>query len=257
MKYFLDVVNIKSVIVIVAACVATVICKELNFFFDVPPELIGIAIVFPIVFSINAAYSRREKALSHYANLKAFAFSIRLAHKHWAPENDNSHIERIDKLYSTLFSNIHEYLRSNNPKIGTYNHIINIFGKIYFSIDEIRSNKNHRYHSEYKINDQHCNMVAEFENIINIKNYRTPNSLRAYTKVFLNFFPVIFGPFFAAVAIEHGMTFGIILAVIYGLVLTSLDNIQEDLEDPFDGIGSDDISLNFPSMLEPSLLGNE
>ena len=96
-------------------------------------------------------------------------------------------------------------------------------------------------------------MAVELENIINIKNYRTPNSLRAYTKVFLNIFPVIFGPFFAHVAIEKGLEFGLVLAVIYSLVLTILDNIQEDLEDPFDGVGSDDIRLNFPTMLNPSL----
>ena len=100
-------------------------------------------------------------------------------------------------------------------------------------------------------------MVTEFENIINIKNYRTPNSLRAYTKVFLNFFPIIFGPYFAFVATKYGLVFGLTLAIIYGLVLTSLDNIQEDLEDPFDGIGSDDISLNFPTMLEPGSMDNE
>ena len=82
-------------------------------------------------------------------------------------------------------------------------------------------------------------------------------SLRAYTKVFLNFFPIIFGPYFAFVGDEYGLVFGLTLAVIYGLVLTSLDNIQEDLEDPFDGIGSDDIALKFPTMLEPGSLDNE
>ena len=41
---------------------------------------------------------------------------------------------------------------------------------------------------------------------------------------------------------------------MYGLVLTSLDNIQDDLEDPFDGIGSDDISLEFPNMFSPELI---
>ena len=103
------------------------------------------------------------------------------------------------------------------------------------------------------INDYLRNMIVEFENIINIKNYRTPNSLHAYTKVFLNFFPIIFGPFFAHIAIKYNLIFGLILAVLYGIVLTSLDNIQEDLEDPFDGIGTDDISLDFPAMLEPSV----
>ena len=32
-----------------------------------PTGLIGIAIVFPIVFSINAAYHRREEALGYFA----------------------------------------------------------------------------------------------------------------------------------------------------------------------------------------------
>ena len=41
---------------------------------------------------------------------------------------------------------------------------------------------------------------------------------------------------------------------MYGLVLTSLDNIQDDSEDPFDGIGSDDFSLEFPDMLSPELI---
>ena len=56
------------------------------------------------------------------------------------------------------------------------------------------------------------------------------------------------------IAINKGMEFGIAIAIIYSLVLTILDNIQEDLEDPFDGIGSDDIRLNFPSMLGPSTI---
>ena len=67
-------------------------------------------------------------------------------------------------------------------------------------------------------------------------------------------FPVIFGPFFAHVAIEKGLEFGLVLAIIYSLVLTILDNIQEDLEDPFDGVGSDDIRLNFPTMLNPNMV---
>ena len=32
--------------------------------------LVGIAIVFPVVFSIDSAYKRRERALSYLADLK-------------------------------------------------------------------------------------------------------------------------------------------------------------------------------------------
>ena len=45
---FFSVINIKTLIVIVAACLTTVICVELGFHFNVPTDLISIAIVFPI-----------------------------------------------------------------------------------------------------------------------------------------------------------------------------------------------------------------
>ena len=264
LKHFFSVINLKSLVVITAACITTYICTELGFHFDVPTDLIGIAIVFPIVFSIHAAYNRREKALEHYSIFKASALSIRLAHLHWANENSKEnhknkklvpeeHINRLDDIYKNLFNNIYEYLHSKSPKTETYNHIIKILGDISLSIEKLRpfviDPENVRSNENLRL------MAVELENIINIKNYRTPNSLRAYTKVFLNIFPIIFGPFFAHIAIlKDSIAFGLVIAIVYSLVLTILDNIQEDLEDPFDGVGSDDIKLSFPSMLDPVTL---
>ncbi len=261
LNHFFSVINLKSFIVITAACITTYICAELDFHFDVPTDLIGIAIVFPIVFSINAAYNRREKALEHYSIFKASALSIRFAHMHWINENSkenlnkkelipDDHIKRLDSIYKALFDSIYEYLHSKIPKSETYDNIIKLLSDISLSNEKLRpfvlDPENVRSNENLRL------MTVELENIINIKNYRTPNSLRAYTKVFLNIFPIIFGPFFAHIAIDKGMEFGIVMAVVYSLVLTILDNIQEDLEDPFDGVGSDDIRLNFPTMLESS-----
>lgn len=255
MKYFIDVINLKSILVILAACISTMLCKHFNFHFDVPTELIGIAIVFPIVFSINAAYSRREQALKHYASMKSLAFSIKLAHSHWPQENNVEKVKNLDIIYSKLFNDMFEYLKSKSPKSETYHNIMSHFKEIAISIENLR--KLGVFPPELvKMNDHLRMLIIDFENIINIKNYRTPNSLRSYTKVFLNFFPIIFGPFFAHVAAIKTLPFGIILAIIYALVLTSLDNIQEDLEDPFDGIGSDDINLSFPYMLEADTLSS-
>ena len=88
--------------------------------------------------------------------------------------------------------------------------------------------------------------VSEYERLRNIAAYRTPLSLRAYSSVFLNLFPVAFGPYFAHL-IHKNPSFpyvGYIVAALYSLVLVSLDNIQEDLEDPFDGEGPDDVYLD-------------
>ena len=72
LRDFFSVINVKSFIVIIAACTTTYICAELGFHFNVPTDLISIAIVFPIVFSIHAAYNRREKALDPNAVFWAY-----------------------------------------------------------------------------------------------------------------------------------------------------------------------------------------
>ena len=38
-----------------------------------------------------------------------------------------------------------------------------------------------------------------------------------------------------------------ILSIVYSVVLTGLDNVQEALENPFDGDGKDDIQFYEPS----------
>jgi hypothetical protein len=52
------------------AVASTYICLYFELYADFSLALIGIAVVFPIVFSINSAYKRREVALNHYATLR-------------------------------------------------------------------------------------------------------------------------------------------------------------------------------------------
>ena len=100
--------------------------------------------------------------------------------------------------------NLSKYLKSKKQKTDTYNYIIRLFKDISISHEKLRK-VGVSPPELSKINDHLRNMIVEFENIINIKNYRTPNSLRTYTKVFLNFFPIIFGPFFAHIAIKYNL----------------------------------------------------
>jgi hypothetical protein len=87
-------------------------------------------------------------------------------------------------------------------------------------------------------------MMGEFEAMRNIHDYRTPISLRAYSHVFLNSFPIVFGPYFAYLGQAYYPAVGYGVAILYSLVLVSLDNIQEHLEDPFDAVGGDDLRLD-------------
>ena len=65
-----------SLIIGLLSCLSTFICLYYKLYADFSLTLIGIAVVFPIVFSINGAYKRREVALNLYGTLKAHGRSL-------------------------------------------------------------------------------------------------------------------------------------------------------------------------------------
>ncbi len=71
-----------------------------------PSGLIGVAIIFPIVFSINAAYRRREEALRYFASLKAHCVAIFNAHRDWVPSEDDNDKKRIIGI---ITGNLHRF----------------------------------------------------------------------------------------------------------------------------------------------------
>ena len=242
-KGFLKIVDFQTVIVAILAALSTYLCITLNLSADMPTGLIGVAIVFPIVFSINASYKRREEALKYMASLKAHAVSIYYAHRDWLPKDNAEDPERIRGLIEALLINIRRYFTAaENVRKDTKN-IYKVFSDISKS-HEILRNKGLPANEISRINQYLRAMIIEFERMKNILHYRTPISLRAYSRIFLNSFPILFGPYFAHLAIKFYPAVGYIVAIIYSLVLVSLDNIQERLEDPFDEVGEDDIKLD-------------
>lgn len=53
----------------------------------------------------------------------------------------------------------------------------------------------------------------------------------------------MFTPYFAYVGYPDDAWIGYAVALMYGVVLVGLDNVQEQLENPYDGIGPDDLHL--------------
>jgi hypothetical protein len=87
-------------------------------------------------------------------------------------------------------------------------------------------------------------IIIAFDNMKIIHNYRTPITLRMYSKVFIYIFPIIYGPYFASVAQDFSPSLQYVMPVLYSFILVSLDNIQDHLENPFDDVGEDDIRID-------------
>ena len=106
LKNFLYIINIKVFIITILSVFTTYVCGSINLVGNMPTSLIGIADVFPIVFSINSAFQRRDKALEHYGIINANLASIYFAHLNWSKKKPFKENPDINKIIKELFSYI-------------------------------------------------------------------------------------------------------------------------------------------------------
>lgn len=236
-------INLFTVLHLAISVTLLVICWHYEVFFEMRTDVIGLAIVFPLVFSIQAAYNRREQSCDHIASMKATLHSLRLSFHHHSHKGEMI-TEDIDELLSGLLKKIGQYFRSQAFSYDDYNDILDDFGIISWVIES-----HYTPTVPAPLLSRMCEnlrrFMTEFEKMRNMKLYRTPIALRAYTKLFVFFFPIVFAPLFAHIASEEGSIWGaVVMVCLFSCVLTGLDSIQDHLEHPFDGQGIDDCNFD-------------
>ena len=83
------------------------------------------------------------------------------------------------------------------------------------------------------------------ENALAIHIHRTPISLKAYCKVFIYIFPIIYTPtIINKIGLDNPEWITYFVVILSEFILISLYNIQDDMEYPFDHKGLDDIKLD-------------
>ena len=103
------IINYRTFIITILSVSATWLCFKFDFKANFPLTLVGIAIVFPVVFSIDSAYRRREKALQLLADFKIHCHSIFLAARDWV-EGDH-HLEKELKPELFLTTSVRRELK--------------------------------------------------------------------------------------------------------------------------------------------------
>lgn len=254
LKRITAIINLKSLLIAGLAIISMLACRQLGLVADFPLTLVATAVVFPIVFSINGAYKRRESALEDYGEIKAHGRAIYFAARDWLAERDpaleaefREHLGGFLKDCRELF--VHPVAEMAVAERAVYTRLSGLSR----AINKLRS------HGLASNEVSRCNqylskMIISFETLKHIYQYRTPVTLRAYSDIFILLLPILYGPWFAQIAV--GLSGGVefVMPVLMSLILVGLDNIQDHLENPFDQIGEDDIVFNaekFVERLEP------
>ena len=255
LRNFIRIIDLQTLIIVILTAAGTYLCSRLGFTADMPTGIIGIAIIFPIVFSINAAYRRREDALKSFASLKAHAASIYYAHRDWPPADAPGRGElALKALPRTLLDRIRDFLTGEHDDPDKLRAVYAAVSEYSLENEKLRA-MGVPANEVSRANQYVRAMAIDFERMRNIHLYRTPRALRAYSCVFLNIFPILFAPYFAFLIEDTTAVVGYGVALLYAVILVSLDNIQQALEDPFDAAGDDaddmhlDVGERYTSML--------
>ncbi|MEZ4552338.1 MAG: hypothetical protein R3B59_00345 [Dehalococcoidia bacterium] len=228
------------------AVLGTYLCRRADFIVDLPADLVGVAVIFPVVFSIASAYTRREEALRSFAAIKADAASLYYAHRDWTIDNTGLGATRT-ALVQELLTAIGAYFATPPERQRpALQRVYAAFSDVSGSYRDLRA-AGVSGSEVSRLGAYLRELMTEFEAMRNVAHYRTPVTLRAFSRFFLTLFPVLFTPYFAYVGYPEHPVIGYCFACVYGIVLVGLDNVQEELENPYDGLGPDDLRLTIAS----------
>lgn len=245
LKSFFMIINYKTMIVTTLSVISTYICFHFGLTAKFPDMLVGVAIVFPVVFSIGSAYTRRETALQRFADFKGHAIAIYYATRDWTVEKNHDLPERVKILMTEMTLLMRSMLVESHRKEWRVNEekIFQHFSNLSLMVMELR-HYGVQSGEISRVSQYVSKMIIAFDNMKIIHAYRTPVTLRAYSKVFIYIFPIIYGPYFASTFHDFSAQLEYVMPILYSFILVSLDNIQDHLEHPFDEVGEDDIRID-------------
>jgi hypothetical protein len=246
LKSFFLIINYKTIIITTLSVLSTYICYQLGLTAKFPDMLVGVAIVFPVVFSIGSAYNRRETALQRFSDFKGHAMAIYFAMRDWPSDKNHNLPGQVRNMVAEMTVLIRTMFTSKQNKeqwLADEKKLYGLFSRLSALTMEMRT---HGVQSGEisRVSQYVSKMIIAFDNLKIIHVYRTPITLRAYSKVFIYVFPIIYGPYFASTFHDFSAHLEYVMPVLYSFILVSLDNIQDHLEHPFDEVGEDDIRID-------------
>ena len=245
LKSFSIIINYKTFIITALAVLSTYLCFNMGLTAKFPDMLVGVAIVFPVVFSIGSAYARRETALQRLSDFRGHAIALYYGTRDWTSNKENDMPLRAKQLIKEIMLQMMEMFKTSRSPgwIENEKSIYNKFSQLSGLTMEMR-NFGVQSGEVSRVSQYVSKMIIAFDNLKVIHHYRTPITLRAYSKTFIYIFPIIYGPYFASTFHDFSASLEYVMPVLYSFILVSLDNIQDHLENPFDGVGEDDIIID-------------
>ncbi|MDB4493370.1 hypothetical protein N9216_02025, partial [Pseudomonadales bacterium] len=182
MSRFSLILNWRTVLLALASVGTTAVCIHYQITADFPMAIIVTAIVFPIAFSINSAYERRETALAHYASLKTDSRSIYYASRDWLAAANPQSLEQLHTLLRAVLEHTVALLTDQRTNLERNEaHVYADFSALSHFIRTEQRDRGMAATEVSRVNNFFNSMMGSFEGLKHIYQYRTPRTLKTFS----------------------------------------------------------------------------
>lgn len=251
---FLRDLNLSILLNLVVTLMATWLC--VHYEIDMGTELTGIItplFVFPLAFSVNAAYQRRQDALNHFAGLKANLWALYHYHTKWIgmlrrdglmdinPGRTPASEDEVFIVIQDLLGDIRWYCTERLASATRSKSL----EQVYAGFRKMQGQNNliscAATKAGYDFNDV-CTFNAmrsaleQFEEVRTTRDYTTPRATRSYFKIVGQVFPIILAPSYVEMSRSSNFWEAYFVATVVSTTIGVLMSAQEQLNNPFNTI---------------------
>jgi hypothetical protein len=225
--------------------------------------IIGSAVVFPTTFLIAETFRRREGAIQRLASIKALLCQLEMAYLTWRWKGNSDMGEEWElEVHKTINHTMRTIVAILSlPTWNTNRHIYTssgrqfkakvvkrerelmhrmgvLFSRLHIFTEDLKSHGLPPNEAS-RVNQYNCLLQIDFEALVMVKCYRTPNIARSFVRLMVLVCPIFYGPYFAWVSgiigggAQTNLAFAIALTVLTVFILLGLVRVQRAMEDPF------------------------
>ncbi|MBL7857573.1 MAG: hypothetical protein JNM57_07780 [Cyclobacteriaceae bacterium] len=236
---FINLFNVRTFSVLLISLVATFFVIRFQIKVNTDPVLFSLAIAFPLAFSIQAAFKRRDRALEYFSLFEAGVVAL---HNSFRISEDLPP-DKKQEIGKTLVVLVHQLFHQLEHRETGYSAIQGAADNILEFIERNRDNISKR--NILRIIRYLRDITESSAYLISLVTHRTMAGLRFYVVFFIFIFPLVQAPMMNYRFGSSIPSWGIYCLVAFtSLILITLSNFQTLIEYPFDRRGIDNIQLH-------------
>jgi len=247
-RWLLSLLNIRTAIILFIAFLACFLTIRFQFTLNHALALFSLVVAFPLIFSIQSAFKRRDRALEYLSRFKSglmVTYHTFLQAKKLSEEDQMVILGIMNRATDELV----QFLTQGKPDVKQ---VYDRFGEIFEFTDRHRKEISIRL--ILRITRYMRDVYEGLAYLVSFTVHRTMFAIRYFAYIFINTFAFVEAPLLYE-TLSQGTHVWLMypLSALSAIILITLYNVQRQIENPFDNIGLDDIQLsNFKLNIQPN-----